>query len=85
MAVNNLLGFMPAALGLLDLGGIKERRDDRRGADPNCHAGFHKLSTPFVVTLRLVPHSILTLAGRTSPYDEGRRMGRVKEAKCAGA
>lgn len=83
--MNNLLGFMAAALGLLDLGCIKKRRDDCRGADTNRHARFHKLATPFVVTLRLVAHSILTLAGRISPYDEGRPKKSALEAKCAAA
>lgn len=36
---------------LLDLGSIKERRDDCRRADAHGYAGFHQLGSPLLVRL----------------------------------
>lgn len=83
MAVSKLFRLLTAARGLLDLGRIQERRNNSRRADPNRYAGLHKLAAPFVVTLRLVAHSILAFSGRPSPYDGGKPMKSAKGQKCA--
>lgn len=83
--MSRLFRLLTAPVGLLHLRRIEQRGNDRRRADPNRHAGFHQLSPPFLVTLRLVAHSILAIARSSRPYDGGGTMKRTQELKCVGA
>ncbi|WP_199662504.1 hypothetical protein [Sphingomonas edaphi] len=83
--MSELIRLWAAARGFLDLGRVKKRGNNGGRADTNSNAGFHKLATPFVVTLRIVAHSILASTGCPSPYDGGGPMKSTKELKCAGA
>ena len=72
MAVTSLVRaftvLAAAALGLLDLRGVEQRRDDRRRADTDRDSRLHQLGPPFLVASIVVAHSILSPALRPRPY-----------------
>ena len=80
MAVTSLVrafaALAAAALGLFDLGGVEQRRDDRRRADADRDTRLHQLGSPFLVA-SIVAHSILSLAFRPRPYAVRAAKGSV--------
>ena len=71
MAVTDLVrafsGRGVAALGLLDFGGVEQRRDNRCRTDADRDPRLDQLGPPFLVAF-VVAHSILAVVGRPNPY-----------------
>jgi hypothetical protein len=86
MAVTDLVrafALRSSALRLLDLGGVEQRSDDRRGSDADRDTSFHQLCPPLFIALVGVAHSILTLLLLLRPYAERRQLERA--VSCAAA
>ncbi len=61
---------------LLDGRRVKQRRDDRRRADPDRDARLHQFGSPFFVALLGIAHSVLSFGCGARPYAQQRRLER---------
>ena len=80
----SLVGLSTAPLRLLDLGSVKQRRDDRGRADADRDAGLYQLGPSFVVSLIVVAHHGLAKLVGPRPYAEEGCFGSGKAVSCAG-
>lgn len=78
--MNSLVRTFPrriVTLGLLHLGGVEQRRDDRCRADPDRNACLDQFGPPFVIAPVAVAHFRLFYRYRPRPYAEEQGLGRV--------
>lgn len=66
-----------AALRLLDLRRVKQRRDDGRRADSDRDTGFYQLAAPFFVPLVVVHKSLSNWFSRLSYAFDAAKGSRV--------
>ena len=79
MAATRLVGLLAAALWLPHLGGIEQRRNDRRRSNAYGNPGLDQLGPPFAVPLFLIAHRILNVIATSDLYSEDEHMKSGQE------